>query len=266
MLHSVFAKSIWERRQSLVWWVLGIVALVGLTVAVYPSVADQQFDELFQGMPEELASLFGVDQLADLNTPEGYVNSQIYANMGPILLLIFSIGFGAAAVAGEEDKNTMDLLLAQPITRTRIVIEKFASMAVLTFGLAGVIYLLLLITNGPTGLDLAMDGLVAANVGVALLAIFFGTLTLMIGALTGKRALSLGVGAGVAVASFFIYGLAPLVDALTWTQNLSPFGWFLDPKPLNNGFAVAETGLLLAGIAIFLLVAVWAFERRDVAV
>ena len=53
----------------------------------------------------------------DLASPAGYLNSQIYALLAPLLLLIFSIGGGAGAVAGEEERGTLDLLLAHPVRR-----------------------------------------------------------------------------------------------------------------------------------------------------
>jgi ABC-2 type transport system permease protein len=86
-----------------------------------------------------------------------------------------------------------------------------------------------------------------------------------IGAWSGRRVLAAGVAAGVAVAAFFINGLAALVDALEVPQKLSPFYWLLDSKPLNNGFDWAGLTLLAATTAVLLAAALWAFRCRDVA-
>ena len=267
MLNSMFGKTMWDRKVSIVWWIVGVLLLTGLTVAFYPSIAADQdaFEQLLDAYPEELLSFFGIDDAQELASPEGFVNSQLYANVVPIMLFIFTIGVGTAALAGEEDRRTMDLLLAQPITRDRVVLENFAAMATLSGLITAAILLVLLIANQPAGLDMSLVGIVAANIGAWLLGLMFGTLALAIGAVTGKRGITLGASAGIAVAAFFLYGLAPLVEVLEPAQKLSPFWWYLGPKPLNHGFDVLFA-LMLTWIAIALAFAVWGFRRRDLGV
>jgi len=266
VLSSVYVKTMWDRRRSILWWAAGVAALVIMTVAFYPTIAAEQdtYSQLFESM-ESFAGILGVDDISELTEPSGYMNSQLYANSLAIILLVFAIGIGTSAVAGEEDRRTMDLLLAQPVKRRRVVLDAFLAMATMTFGLAGVVMVLELVANAPFDLNLGVSGLLAANVGVALLALAFGALALAIGGLTGRRGLTLGVSSGLAVATFFIYGLAPLVDAIEWTQELSPFYWFLGSQPLRDGFDPLF-GWLILMIAMLLAVAVWGFERRDVSV
>jgi ABC-2 type transport system permease protein len=40
---------------------------------------------------------------------------------GPLLLIIYSVAAGASAIAGEEDRRTLDLLLASPVSHTRVI-------------------------------------------------------------------------------------------------------------------------------------------------
>ena len=40
--------------------------------------------------------------------------------MVPLLLLIAAIGAGAGAIAGEEERGTLDLLLSLPVSRRRL--------------------------------------------------------------------------------------------------------------------------------------------------
>jgi ABC-2 type transport system permease protein len=266
MLRSVFSKTVWERRNGMIGWTIGVAALVAVTAVFYPTIRDQQesFGSFFDTM-EDLASAFGVDSISEIFEPPGYLNSQLYAQTLTIVVLVFSIGMGTAAVAGEEDRKTMDLLLAHPVPRWRIVVEKFAAMTLLTFALALLTLVVLLVFNEPTGLRLGFIELLAANLGMGLLALFFGTLALAIGAVTGRRGLTIGVSAGAAVAAFFLFGFAPAIEAVEWSQVLSPFWWYLGGRPLTAGFDVMLLGLV-AGIALLLAVAVWGFERRDVAV
>ena len=126
---TVFRKALWDRRRSIVWWAIGMAALAGITVAFYPSIRDdaEGFESLFDSMPEGLLNMFGIDSAAELVTATGLVNSRIYAGIGPLILAVLGISLGTAAVAGEEQDGTLDLLLAQPVSRTRIVLAKAAA-------------------------------------------------------------------------------------------------------------------------------------------
>jgi ABC-2 type transport system permease protein len=267
VLSSVFRKTIWDRRRGYVWWIVGMVAITGITVAFWPTLRRDAavITELLDSLPEGMMSLFGADDAGAFLTGPGYVNSRVYASVGSFIAIFFAVSMGTAAIAGEEDKRTMDALLANPIPRHRVVLESFAAMALLTALLAAAVWVTLLLANPIVDIGLSFAGITAASLGMILLALSFGTLALMIGALTGKRSLTIGVASGTTIATFFINGLAPLIDSIKWTQKLTPFYWLLDPNPLKNGFSWQL--LVLAAVTVVgVAVAVWGFRRRDVAV
>jgi len=267
MFRSVFAKTMWDRSKGITWWLLGLLAITGVTVALWPTLqADADaLTDLMESLPKGMLALFGADEAAALVTGPGFVNSRIFASVGSFIVIFFAISMGTAAIAGEEDKGTMDLLLANPLPRSRLVLQTFQAMAVLTFALAAVTWLALVLSNPLLDIGLSFAGTTAASIGMALLALTFGSLALMVGALTGKRSLTVGVASGVTIATFFINGLAPLVDGIAWTQKLTPFYWLLDHRPLESGFE-PDLLVLVLFIAFFVGVAVWGFQRRDVAV
>jgi ABC-2 type transport system permease protein len=267
MFSSVFAKSIWERRRSIVWWTIGMVALAGLTVAFYPSIRNdaESFEDLFEAFPPELLSMFGVDDAASLVTATGLVNSRLYAGIGPVILAVLGIALGTQAVAGEEDRGTIDLLLAQPVTRTQIIVEKFAAAAVLIGVVVTALFLTLLVLDPLVDLGFDLAGLFGANVTLGLFALLFCALALAVGAISGNRGLTVGVSAGVTAALFFVHGLAPLVDSMAWLAELTPFHWLQDPDPLANGLDALAVLIFAAVTAVLLAVAVWGFNRRDIA-
>ncbi|MCP4224459.1 MAG: ABC transporter permease subunit [Actinomycetia bacterium] len=268
MITSIFTKSLWDRRRSTGWWALGMVALAGVTVAVFPSIRNdtESFQNLFDSMPEGLMTMFGADDSATLFTATGLINSRIYAGIGPAILAVFGIGLGTAAVAGEEERGTLDLLLAQPVARTRLILEKFAAIVVATVVICASIGLTLSVLNPLVDLELEAVNLVAANLGLGLLTLVFSSLALAIGAVTGNRGLTIGVSATTTVFAFFVNGLAPLVDSLSWTQKLSPFFWLQGPNRLANGFSPGYSLLMVGVIVILLATSIWGFNRRDVGV
>ncbi len=267
MFGNLLLKRIWDRWPGYLWWLIGLGALTGLSAGFWPTIRQDTdaLGQLLERLPEGFLRLFGATDIEGLFTASGFINSRIYSSVGAIVVVFFAISMGTQAVAGEEDTRTMDLLLAQPIARSTVVMHSFWAMVVLTTGLAAGVWVVLVILEPVVDLGLPFQGLLAANVGMVLLALVFGTLSLAVGGLTGRRSLAIGVGAGTTFATFFINGLAPLVDEIAWTQKLTPFFWFLDARPLDNGFGW-QFLVLVAAITVFLTAALWGFARRDVAV
>lgn len=268
MLESIFAKTIWELRKSITWWIVGMVALAGLTVAFYPSIRGNaaSFESLFESLPPGLLRVFGIEDASSLITPVGLVNSRLYSGVGPIILAVLGINLGTGAIAGEEERGTLDLLLAQPVTRTQVLVEKAVAAAVLIGLVIMALFLTLSILNPIVGLDFGFSGLLGANIALALFALLFFGFALAVGALTGNRGLTVGLAAGVTTTLFFVNGLAPLASETAWLAKLTPFYWLQHPNPLANGLDLVATVIFLAAIGLLMALAIWGFNRRDVSV
>jgi len=113
MLRSVLLKSLRDVRRSFAWWSLGIVGLVAMIVAVYPSVRDNPgLNKLVQDYPEALKSFIAFGGVVDYVSPAGYLGSELFSLMVPLVFLLALVGRGASTLAGEEESGTLDLLLA----------------------------------------------------------------------------------------------------------------------------------------------------------
>jgi len=261
---EVTLEAFRERRRSLVWWTVGLTATIALTIAFYPSLADDQaLSDYAKDLPESLRALFVGGEL-DIASPAGFLNSQVFALTAPMLLLIFAIGAGSGAVAGEEERGTLDLLLAHPLRRRDYVVGRFAALAGLVGGLSAVVLVAVALCSRIVDLEIGFGPLVAASVSVGLLALLFGTVALAVGSLRPGRAQAIAVGAGLAVAAWLLDGLAQVVDVLEPFRPLSPYYQTLGRNPLRDG--VPWTGWAIVTIVTLLLVAVGAagLERRDV--
>jgi ABC-2 type transport system permease protein len=264
MLRNVGLKTLYDQRRGLLAWAVSLALLVGMYISVWPSMGGSTYKDMFDQMPEAMKSLFA-SNAADLGTATGFVQVELMSFMGPMLVLIYAINAGAAAIAGEEDRHTLDLLLANPVSRTRIVLDKLAAMT------AGVVLLsvvmgLALMAGGPlTDMHLPGGGVTAAMLHMGLLGLVFGALALAMGAMTGHAAASRAVPAVVAVLAYVVNGLAPLVSWLEPLRKFSPFYQYSGHDPLLNGISVAGVGVALGTIAVLAAVAVWGFSRRDVA-
>jgi ABC-2 type transport system permease protein len=249
------------RWRSTLWWVLGTMALVALVDAFYPSIAgDPAFDEMMQEIPESLRPLIGPDSLT---SPVGYLSSQLYLVFLPAVLLVFAIGRGTSALAGEEEAHTLDLLLAQPVSRTSLYVQKLAGLVagVLVLALASLVPTLLL--AGPTGLDLPITSLVSVTVQLAGLLILFGVIALAVSAAVGRKGAGITVAAGFAFLTFLIDGLGQSVEWLGHLRPLTPWRWYDATAALQGDSVGLSLLVLLAAAAILAGLGLLMFQRRN---
>lgn len=265
MLHDVLLKTFYDQRRALVAWAVSLLLLVGMYVAIWPSIKGQpSVSDFLDNMPEAFRSLFATSG-ADMSTPVGYIQIELMSFLGPLLLIMYAVMAGAAAIAGEEDGHTLDLLLASPVGRTRLVLEKAAAMVLGTLGLAAVLGLGLVVEGQLADMRLPVADVAAAMLHMALLALVFGTLALAIGAAIGHATAARAVPAVLAVVTYVVNGLGPQVSWLKPFQKLSPFYQYIGHDPLRNGVSAAGVAIALGTVAVLTAVAVVGFRRRDVA-
>lgn len=238
--------------------------MVLLLVLVYPSIRDLAELQIFiENLPDALRNLLLGTGAADFLSPMGYVNSRFFAFLAPGLLLAYAITTGSGAIAGEEENGTLELMLATPIARWQVVLEKVIALAVGISILAGVSFLGLWAAGRVVELTIPATNLAQASFSLALLGFFSGVMALAIGAASGKRGLGVGVATGFAVAGYLINALAPLVSPLKALQPITSFYYYGSSIPLRNGIDVSHVGVLLLATTLLVIVGALGLERRD---
>lgn len=262
MTAELTRASLRADRRGLLSWSVGLVVLMALYAAVYPSVRDSPaFEDVLAGLPASLRQLFTAG--GDLGTGAGYLTTELLAATGPALLLVFAISHGAAAVAGEEDRGTLVLLLAAPVARHRLLVEKAAALGAELLLLVTVLGGAVVVLGGAVRLGLPVAHVAAAMLHLGLLAAVFGALALLVGAAGGSLTVSRAVPAALAVAAYLLNGLAPLVHAPGWVHRLSPFAQYLGHDPLRRGAAWPSVGVAVLEVGVLLAVAAVLLGRRD---
>lgn len=264
MLSTVFAKTLRDQRKALGWWALGFVGTVFIYAGFWPTIRENasQFNQYIDKMPEAFRSL-----LADVNyaTPAGYLQSELFSFLAPILFLVYTIGAGARAIAGEEEAGSLDLLLSVPVARRRVLLDKFWAMIAATLGLTVVMWLAVIVFGAMFDLRPDLANFTAASLSAFLLALAFGTIALAVGCATGNKGLAIGVPSGVALVTFILNVLGPSVDWLKPWRLLSPFYYYSGHEPILNGLEPLHALVLAAISVVALVAALVAFERRDLA-
>lgn len=264
MLRNVFTKWLRDARWSLLGWTIAVPAVAAMYAAFWPSMRNPEMMRALEAYPESVLEALNYN---DVTSAAGYLSGAVYGLLVSVLMAVFAIGAGTRAVAGDEEAGTLDLVLAYPVSRTRLALQRFAALAVGIAIICTALWLIMVALRGPAQLEgISVGELAAVTLQLGLFAAVFGALAFAIGAATGRKALTLGASAGVAVLGYLANGVLPQVDGLEWVRNLSPWHWYLGGDPLVNGVQPRGVGLLLATTALLVAVGTRAFTRRDVAV
>ncbi len=259
----VTERGLRDRRRGLVGWALGIAGYVVLQTSFFPSVQSSDLQRAVASYPKELKAFFGGAQAFNFSTGRGYLEVELFSLIIPALLTIAAIAFGVGALAGEQERGTLDLLLANPITRRRVVAEKAVGMGVTVGALAAVVFVMLLVMDPAVDLRVGVVNLAIACLGAALLAYGFGALAMLAGAATASRTLALAAPAALFTAAYLVVGLAGLVSWLEPFRLASPLYHATGTHPLSNGLPAANYAVLFGWCAATVLATVLVFERRD---
>ena len=262
MLRNLFLKTWRDHWRGFAGWSLGLVAIVSVQLAVYPTIKKSSADlaAYMHNFPPALQKVF---RMQDYASGAGYISTELLSFMIPFIFISVGASWGANATALEEERGTSDFLLAMPISRTHVVLSKLSAAVLAQILLAVVVGASVIIGRRFVGL-VAIDSNILASVLVsALLGLLFLGLALLIGVSTGKKSLALGGTIAVALASFLFYSLAPLVNTFDSILAANPFQWTLGTDPMHKGFDVWHIVLTLCVAFAFYLASVVIYERRD---
>lgn len=263
MLRSVLAKVLHDQWRVLLVWTILSGLLAAFYLSLYPSIgAIDEMRQMLDSMPAALRAMFAAEGV-DIATPAGYLNIELFPFVLPLLVFAITLTAAGGATAGEEERGTLELLLANPIPRWRVVAEKFLGVVVLAGIFCLGVWIALAITAAAVSIDIALDRVAAAIVSVWLLGLATGGMAMLIGALTGSRLMSIGIALGIAVAAFFVNALAPLADILEPWRILSPHFHYIGYDPLTNGLDLGHAAVLAGTTAVLVVLSAIAFERRD---
>ncbi len=254
MTRSVIIQTSKEQRRGLIGWSIGFAIIPMGYLPSYQSLKEQGSLDIKQN---KMYEAMGISNFASAS---GYLNATVYSLMGLLLILIFAVTVASRTVA-QEESGVLDLLLAQPISRMNLLLQRFAALAVQIAIATTVLTLSVIAGTGAGGLHVPTSNIVAASAGLGLLALVLGAITLLVGAATGKRSVTMGSAALLAAAGYLANNLGG-----DFVRKLSPFYWANGGAPLVHGWNGIHLLVLVVVATTALVLTLGAFERRDLAV
>ncbi|USZ69161.1 ABC transporter permease [Halorussus salilacus] len=244
-----------------------LAAMSLLFVALFPSIAESgaDLDAYMESLPPAMQAAFGATGAFSIATIEGFLAVELYQFFWLLMLGIYLAYQAGGLIAGDVERDRMDVLLAAPVSRRRVVVEKFASLVpgVLALNLvvgAAVYATVLAIGESIAVADLAMVHLLSIPYLLACGAIGLVLSVAFDDADVAKRG---GLGA--------IFGLF-LLDTVSESADLALLGAvsptrYYDPTAVlvSGEYDLAGAVVLLAATAALVAASAWWFRRKDIA-
>lgn len=183
------------------------------------------------------------------------------------LVAVFAVGYPVAAVAGERQRGTLEVLLARPIARrtlwlTHLVVTVGSVAACVTAVEAGMV--VGAVAFGVAA-ELPVDGLTLAWLNAVVLFAAIGSLGLAASVSSDRLGPALGVTLAITIAGYAVEILGTLWPDAAWLRPASLFFYF-QPMEVLAGRANPGDPLVLGAVAVGAAAwAWWVFPRRDLA-
>lgn len=248
-----------NQAVSILVWGISLGVLDVLTVLSYPAFKDS-IKQTLNHMSPEARALFGIQGTG--TSIESWLALNTFNLIAPLSLAFFPILIGARAVAGREERQSMDLLLSNPLPRWVLAAATVLTMAM---GLLGILLLFGFLTWLPAVLinvPLTVSAAAAAVLNLWPLCLFFGASALLCSALMRRSGLAIAIPGGLLVAMYVGEALGSTSPSMRFLRTVSLFHYYGSAVEHGVPWASFVTISLLA--VLLTVLAALAFYRRDI--
>ncbi|HEX5014510.1 MAG TPA: ABC transporter permease subunit [Candidatus Limnocylindrales bacterium] len=264
MNRALFVQT-WRAQRLKILIVCVALAVWGALLPIVYGAFGQTFRDIIDSgiVPEQLTQFGG----GDIFSLSGSISLGAIHPISLILNSVFAVGFATAAIAGERQRGTLEVLLARPISRRTAYVTLL--LATLSFVAAGVAATLLgaVVGSAIAGVldELAVERLPLVWLNGFLLFAAFGSIGLAASVSFDRLTPALGITAAIVVVMYFLEVLGTFWPDAEPLQPYSLFHYY-QPKQILEGEAPLLNFALPAIVAA--IGVVWSlveFPRRDLA-
>ena len=129
-MFTVFKTILKDKKMTLLAYIIGSAVFVEMYLALFPALKSQaeMLNKLIASYPQGFMSAFGFEGTAAFfSTVENYMSTEFFSFFWPILAIIMLVSFAFSMIVGEIEKGTIELVLAQPISRIRIFFSRYTA-------------------------------------------------------------------------------------------------------------------------------------------
>lgn len=263
---AILFHTLRQLRGAMLGWGLSLTLMPILSISLFDTLASQgeNLDKLMATYPPEMALLFG--EISSIGTPVGFLGLEFFGFM-PFILGIFAVIAGAGAVIADEEAGMLDLLLANPLSRTTLFVGRTLGMflalaAILGMSLLGMTFAQTLSQE----MNLAFGQLLRAFFPLYVQVSLFAALALALSMILPGRSLAAMSSGLILAASYFANAMADVNNSLESVAKFSPIYYYPSSQALVEKLDWTPLSILIALTIALVGLAWWRFQQRDLRV
>lgn len=258
---SIFTRTLRTHSTALAGWAIAFIAVTSIYSGFYQVMQESDLARAMTALPAPMRTAFSIN---DVTSPAGYLNTTVFNLVIPILMVVFSIVTAMWVTGADEADGTLDLILAQPVSRTRLLITRFAAVITSIAAAATLVACVVFAVSPLVDLDPPAGNVAAACLHLFALGACFAAVATAIAAVTGRKGAALGASAGMAALTYLANSFLSQIEDLDWIRGLSPFHYYSGAAPMINGVDWGDLCVLAAIVVVALVIAQLIFTRRDI--
>lgn len=239
------------------------LSLYSAFIVWYFSLIDPSaFEQIAQSLPPAMLDAFGIQTIGSI---EGWLGGQIYTFLWLLGLGIYFAYTAAGTIASDIESDRMDLLLSFPVSRSQLLVEKFASLLlplIVLNVIVGVVNYGLVLAIGETidPMHLALAHLLSIPYLLVCAAI-----GMVLSVLVDRAAVAERAAIGLVFVLWLVESAVGAAENFAWIQYFSPTHYY-SPTPvlIDGAYELMDIGVLLVGFLGLLIMSQLLFQRRDI--
>ncbi len=267
---ATYLRFIKDKRNSLLGYVAGTVAFMEMYVALFPTfgkLADDKMMALLDSYPKEIWTVMGVDPAKlSFTKIESFLAMEQFSIIWPILIVILSISLANSAIVGEIEKGTIEVLLAQPLSRLKLFLSRyFAGVSILAIFIFATSYAALPLVK-MHGIDMQAANLLPMAVSGLLFAICVYSIATFFSTLFSEKGKATFLTTGIVMISYIANVAAGLNKDIANIKYGSIFYYYNSTTNFVDGQLVDKAPLFFLLVAFTVMIfSIIRFQTRDIA-
>jgi ABC-2 type transport system permease protein len=245
--------------RGLLGWIVGFGLTCAVVVWSFPIFKDS-IASLTGSLSPTTRALFGLSGSGA--TLQSWLAINVLNSVGPLVIAGYGAWLGASAVAGPQEHQMLDLLMANPVSRRTFIWRAFFSltMEILIIVVGTSVFMALAALTIDT--SFSYTDLLAGCLNLLPMSMAFGGLALLLAVLSRASVVSAGISSGILFISYIANAIFSTLPRFHWLSHLTAFFYY--------GSAI-ERGIDWSGVVILSIVSLGCvamgdiiFQRRDI--
>jgi ABC-2 type transport system permease protein len=263
---KILMKTLNEKKRGII--ILGAF-LFGISfyiILIYPEMS-QGYMAIFDEMLDQSTLKILTRSITSISSIEGFLAIEAYQWELNFFLAGYTVFFAASFIAGEIEDKTIDVLLANPVSRTRVLLEKYLALVIMVALVNIVLFAGVIAGVYYIGEDINITWVVYTHILSMPFLLAMGSYSTLISVVLDDSRKVFSVGFGILVGSFIVDSVSIMSEQYAQVGRFTLFHYFDAGKTIvHHEINWNHTFILLAVTVILLAIAVLWFKRRDISI